>query len=136
MPPVRTYVVPWPPSLNTMYPTRDGRRRLSGKAAKWKRHALEELGLQRAQRVAGPAKVMIALHPNSKRLFDLDNKVKAILDLLKTAGVVEDDNWRHVPSIAVALGETLPTAKAVLTVSTHLEPPIADTTLGIYPPSE
>lgn len=41
----------------------------------------------------------ITFYMGTKRRTDIDNKVSSILDMLVDAGVLEDDDWTHVPSI-------------------------------------
>lgn len=44
------------------------------------------------------------IHPRSKRKFDLDNTLKAILDALMKAGMYDDDS--QIEYIEIARGNT------------------------------
>ena len=43
--------------------------------------------------------IAITFYMGTRRRTDIDNKISSILDTLVDAGVLEDDDWTHVPSI-------------------------------------
>jgi Holliday junction resolvase RusA-like endonuclease len=59
--------------------------------------------------------ISISLSPPDKRAFDLDNRVKAILDLLVMQGVIEADNHLTVRKITIGLHKGEPGARVIIT---------------------
>ena len=51
-----------------------------------------------------PVMITMTFFADNKRRGDLDNKASSILDLLKDAGVLEDDDWFHVPNVILNFG--------------------------------
>jgi Holliday junction resolvase RusA-like endonuclease len=51
----------------------------------------------------GPVTVTISYGAPTKRPFDLDNVIKAPLDLIKSLGIIEDDNCHIVKKLTVAV---------------------------------
>ena len=51
-----------------------------------------------------PVCIEMTFFSDSKRRGDLDNKATSVLDLLKDAGILEDDNWFKVPSLILKFG--------------------------------
>lgn len=98
--------LPYPPSVNTYWAVRKYRGRVAvGKSAKaiaW--HASASAAILEAGRPTvglAAVKVEIVAHP-PRRSCDVDNCLKAILDALEAAGVVENDN--QVAEITVRRG--------------------------------
>ena len=86
--------LPYPPTLNSCYPTnRSGRRTLSTKGREFRvevqARILEQHGI--INTLKGLIKVTLMLVPPDKRRRDLDNVIKPVLDGLVHAGVMEDD---------------------------------------------
>lgn len=86
--------LPYPPTLNTMYPNLNKRRILSrrGKAyrahvvaAVWEQHGLKEP-------LTGPLKMTVELTPPDNRRRDLDNLFKPVFDGLQHAMIFKDDS--------------------------------------------
>lgn len=91
--------LPLPPSTNALYGTRrDGRKYLNGSARIWR----EEAGwlLATAHPPKGLVKPVLSLHFGfkGKGRVDVDNRCKAVIDLLVKHGVIADDNDRILPS--------------------------------------
>jgi Holliday junction resolvase RusA-like endonuclease len=95
------YLVPWPPSVNQYWRAVKGRNILSEKARKWKKLAEQQLMTQKIEMMEGPAVIIIHLYPPTRRKYDIDNRVKAILDLLVKCGIIEDDDNEHVVQLTV-----------------------------------
>lgn len=98
--------LPYPPSVNAYWAVRKYRGRVgvgkSAAAIAW--HAAAAAAILEAGRpTAGLAAVRLEItaHP-PRRSCDVDNCLKAILDALEAAGVVEDDN--QVAEILVRRG--------------------------------
>lgn len=76
-------ILPFPPSLNMMYPTnRQGRRFTSARGTKFKADVAKVLSIYRPEKYHGELVVEIKLF-RPKKLGDIDNYAKAILDALK-----------------------------------------------------
>lgn len=91
-------VLPWAPSVNNLY-VNAGRKRVRSPAyRKWQNEAGWHLKVAKPHKFLGPVNIEIELCPPDKRRFDVDNKNKAILDLLVTHGVIEGDDSRFVKS--------------------------------------
>jgi crossover junction endodeoxyribonuclease RusA len=89
------FTLPFPPTVNTLYPSgKTGRRFLSvkGKAYKAEVYArvLEQHGLFKP--LTGPLSVTVEHFPPDKRKRDHDNYCKALWDSLGEAGVFMDDS--------------------------------------------
>lgn len=87
-----TFNLPFPPTVNHMHINAGGKRFRSKAYVAFcglvahiiERERIPAMG---AQRLA----VAIWLHAPNKRKFDIDNRVKPVLDALQRAGVYDDD---------------------------------------------
>lgn len=85
--------LPWPPSANTYY-RRSGRHiHLSNKGRKFKMDAMATLKSLRldAEQITERLTVRMELHPPNRRKFDIDNRIKPVLDALQRGGLIVDD---------------------------------------------
>lgn len=105
----QTFTLPWPPSVNSIWRAYKGRNILSQQARAWNDIASKELIIQKPKPVKGPVSVTIELCPPTKRAYDLDNRVKIILDLLNRCEIIEADDAKIVQHITVKVG-TVPGA--------------------------
>lgn len=97
-------VLPWPPSLNNMFVNVRGKGRVrSENYRKWATQAGMLLMTQRPRKFHEPVRVRIELNPPNARAFDLDNRNKALLDLLVEHGVIIDDSNRWVRAVSVEM---------------------------------
>ncbi len=82
----QAFLLPWPPSVNTRerYPTRS--------YLEWVDDAGAAIIAQDVCTTTGTVEIEIELGAPSKRKWDLDNRAKAVLDLLVLHGIIEDDN--------------------------------------------
>lgn len=62
----------------------------------------------------GPVHITNELMAPHKRIWDLDNFNKPVLDCLRRHGIIEDDNYHIVRKITAQVGET--TVGAVVTI--------------------
>ena len=86
-------LLPYPPSVWRLYAGKGKNRHKSDAYRTWLDEAW--LAVQRQPRqpaLSGPVSMDIALGRPDKRRRDLDNPLKAIADLLVSAGVLEDDS--------------------------------------------
>lgn len=97
-----TYTLPWPPSLNNMYPTVRGRRVLSAEGKRFKASVVAHVLSQGrpAKPLAGRLRLEVLVYPPDRRRRDLSNLVKAVEDALTAAGVWEDDSQVDVLQVA------------------------------------
>lgn len=88
-----TISLPCPPSLNSSYANIPGRGRIATKKLKsWKVEAGWQLQLQKPRKFDGPVIVEVAIQRTPReRCADIDNRLKACLDLLVSHGVIKDD---------------------------------------------
>ena len=75
------------------------------KARVWADRASKELLAQKVRPIKGPVEVDIELCSPTKRSFDLDNRIKAVLDLLVKCYIIEADNHSIVRRITALVGE-------------------------------
>lgn len=81
-----------PPSQNRIWRSNRGRVHRSSKYTDWLVSSGYEIISQRPANVSGPYRLSVALVRPDKRRRDLDNVgFKAISDLLKSVGVIDDD---------------------------------------------
>ncbi len=81
---------------------------------RWRWQSMAEMSAQgpRAQFGQGPVTVTVQISRaylagrfTGKKVFDIDNANKAILDLLVNMGVIDDDTWRIVTTVAVRVAD-------------------------------
>lgn len=115
----QTFILPWPPSVNSIWRAYKGRNILSQPARIWNDTASKELIIQRPKRVFGPVTVTIELSPPTARSYDLDNRVKIILDLLVRNTVIQADNASIVQELTAKTGSGFTGAR--VTITPHAE---------------
>ena len=74
-------------------------------AREWRKTAGLEVMAQRPKKHLGPVSVAIELGAPDRRAFDIDNRSKALLDLLVMCRVIEADNSDVVRELHIRLGE-------------------------------
>jgi Holliday junction resolvase RusA-like endonuclease len=96
----QTLTLPWPVSVNELYRAvsfgNKPRNILSARARLFYEAAKGALLEQKAFLMQGPVDIAIQLAPPTKRVFDADGKLKATLDALVHAGVLQDDSWKFI----------------------------------------
>jgi len=108
-----TLTLPWPPSVNSH--VRVGR---GGAYTSKKWRAYLQAGIMQAaqcQRL-GIARVSvdIDLYPPTRRAFDIDNRIKILLDVIERGGIIDNDN--QVDKLRVKRQEKDPPGRAEITV--------------------
>ena len=92
--------LPNPPSVNAMFRNLKGRGRVATDVyVDWKGHAGWRLREQRPEAIHGPVLIVFNIERTNNQA-DVDNRVKATLDLLVAHKVIDDD--KHVSGFAVA----------------------------------
>lgn len=99
-----TLVLPWPPSANRIWRNVSGRTYVSREYKKFLDAVgaeVDEIKIKKRIRsinvngknvlMGGKFNVEIVLHPPNKRPFDVDNRIKPVLDALTKSGVWNDD---------------------------------------------
>jgi crossover junction endodeoxyribonuclease RusA len=97
--------IPWPPSTNSLWRARAGRNILSQRYREWRKTAGLEIMAQRPKKHSGPVSIAIELSAPDRRSFDIDNRSKALLDLLVMCRVIEADSSDVVRELHIRLGE-------------------------------
>lgn len=82
--------LPFPPSVNHAWGQCGTRKYLKKSGVEFRR-LVSEAVLEYGKKIDGRIAVFVALHAPTKRKYDIDNRVKALLDALQIAGVFEDD---------------------------------------------
>ena len=80
--------LPLPPSLNRLWRSNRGRVHRAPRYLSWLKAAGWE---QRPARIDGPVRISIAAGRPDRRKRDIDNLLKAVLDLVTKHGVIQDD---------------------------------------------
>ena len=99
-----TCELPWPPSANHAWRAVDGKVHRSEPYRDYKKAVGDSVLEQRVRRHWTTDRLAIGLvfYPPNARTFDIDNRVKTVLDCLMHAGVILDD--RFVDVIVLARG--------------------------------
>ena len=107
------YVLPYPPSVNNYWHA-SGKRRYISPAGKKFTEEVDVIVKQSGYKSFGDKSlgISVMIHPRSKRRFDLDNTLKAILDALMKANVYDDDS--QFEYIEIARGEAKDGGAAVV----------------------
>lgn len=87
--------LPWPPSTNSLWRNVGGRAIKSAKYRKWIKAAQSEWYVQKInqpKKIDGKFSATLILNPPDKRHIDIDNRIKAPLDLAESLGLIEDDH--------------------------------------------
>ena len=104
MKPTVRYELPYPPSVNNYWHTSGKRRYISPAGKKFTEEVAVNVYEQGYKRFGDKSLgISVMIHPRSKRIFDLDNTLKAILDALMKANVYDDDS--QFEYIEIARGE-------------------------------
>lgn len=89
--------LPYPPSVNAYWLTSGRRKYLSKRGRDFKEQVQEYVIANQVPKLGDiPIQVDIILRPRSKKLMDIDNCAKAVLDSLQDAGVFDNDSqvWK------------------------------------------
>lgn len=113
-----TLNLPYPPSVNAYWLTSRRGKYLSKRAVAFKQHVAEYVIDNHIPKLGDlPVEVMIILQPRSKKLMDLDNCCKAILDSCQDAGIYDDDV--QVQKLTMMRGKQVKGGGCVVKISPH-----------------
>lgn len=87
-----TIFIPRPPSTNGLYKNVGRRRAKSKMYEKWIRHAGRRLNVQNITPVPGPVNISLYVEKNGKIKEDIDNRIKAAIDILVSHKIIDDDH--------------------------------------------
>ena len=105
--------LPYPPTVNTYWRANGHRRYISPAGVAFTQEVSLIVKNQKPKTFGDKqVAVSVMIHPRSKRKFDLDNTLKAILDALMKAGMYDDDS--QIEYIEIARGEAVDGGKAVV----------------------
>lgn len=93
----RLFKLPWPPSANLIWRTTRNMTYLSKTYKDFLRSAAGAILCQKPRDlfITEPVRVEIILYPPRSFRFDIDNRIKPLLDVLTRAGVWKDDSLVH-----------------------------------------
>ena len=114
------FEVPFPPSVNGLYRVFKGRTIVSKQCREYKKTVIaimEKLGLAN-QNIDDRLQVYLELHAPTKRKYDLDNRLKVLLDSLQASGFIVDDE--QVDSLHVKRGVIMSGGKTIVRVEMFL----------------
>lgn len=97
---MQPFSLPYPPSANRLWRNVGGKTLKSAAYRRWLEEARTAVYCQRIERVSGPYVLSIIARRPDRRLRDLDNLAKPTNDLLKAAGLIEDDHLCHTLMLA------------------------------------
>ncbi len=98
-----------------MFGLKGHHRFVSKKYREWKDLAAAHIEAQKPATWAGAVDIHISLTAPTKRKWDIDNRIKPILDVLVTHQIITDDNTNVVKSItAIAENNDKPGATVML----------------------
>jgi len=113
MKPTVRYELPYPPSVNNYWHASGKRRYISPAGKKFTEEVYAVVKSQGSKSFGDVSLgISVMIHPRSKRKFDLDNTLKAILDALMKADVYDDDS--QFEYIEIARGEAKDGGAAVV----------------------
>ena len=82
--------LPFPPTSNHMWGFAGKRKYLKKEAHEFRR-IVQEAAVEAQAKISGRIAIFVALYAPTKRKYDLDNRIKALLDALEHAGVFLND---------------------------------------------
>jgi crossover junction endodeoxyribonuclease RusA len=102
--------------VNSYWLTSGKRRYISKRGLEFKR-AVAEICADLPSFLDAPVQVEITLYPRNKRLLDIDNVCKGVLDGLQDAGMFEDDS--QVWKLTVERGATIKDGGCTVVISQY-----------------
>jgi crossover junction endodeoxyribonuclease RusA len=88
---VYVYNIPTPPSVNALWRISGRRMHRSKKYTEWIGEVALALELEQRPEIDYPFNIEIVVGRPSKRRMDIDNRAKAVMDVLQHCGIIADD---------------------------------------------
>ena len=86
------FILPFPISVNEIWGHSGNKTYLSKRYRAWREKALQELsGLCMEEPYAGRVRVEMRLYGPNRRIYDIDNMAKAVMDVLEGTLLVNDE---------------------------------------------
>jgi Holliday junction resolvase RusA-like endonuclease len=113
-----TLTLPWPPGVNNLYATvgagKKQRRVVTARYKAWRTEAIAAIRVQFVRGIKGPFCIALEYTAPDRRKVDLDGRVKAVLDLLVSTGIIEDDHLAR--RILLAWSESPPSKPGFVSI--------------------
>jgi crossover junction endodeoxyribonuclease RusA len=107
--------LPYAPSVNTYWRRGKFSTYLSPKGREYKVAVAEYVAANNVPKLGDARlKMTLIIRPRSKRIFDIDNLAKSVLDSLCDAGVYDDDS--QVDELHIIRGEAIKNGRIVVTI--------------------
>ncbi len=85
--------LPWPPSINSYWlHTKTGQTFITPKGRKFRQVVMAACLVGNIQPMTGRLDILIHYHPPDRRIRDIDNLQKALMDAMKHGGCMADDS--------------------------------------------
>ena len=115
-----SFVLPFPPSVNTYY-RRGAHATYMSKAGRKFKTEVAEIVSQNKQNKLGLSRICVSMviWPRDRRKFDIDNRIKSVLDSLQDAGVFDNDE--QIDELTVVRGNKIVPGGCVKVVIKEIE---------------
>jgi crossover junction endodeoxyribonuclease RusA len=109
--------LPYPPSVNTYWGFKGHQRFLTTKARQFKAAVAHEVSLTSMRFGSSRLELIIALYAPDKRIRDIDNILKPLLDSLVQAGLFDDDS--QVDMLTIIRKQPIKGGKTIVVVKSY-----------------
>lgn len=99
------FTLPYPPSVNTYWRQGNGHFYISDKGKAYRVNVQAVAMQERLKAPSGPLSIAVLAYPPDRRVRDLDNLWKALLDSMVHAGIIESDCGRVLRREVLEWGE-------------------------------